>query len=134
LIWGLWLKSTQYLRIKEKNRKYRKLPHVKARNNLRNRVVDILKGRDRKILQFPSRSTPYDTQELRAHLEKQFKSGMTWENYGKVWEIDHIKPISKFDLSILEERIKANALSNLQPMLAEENNKKGAKYESIQAM
>jgi 5-methylcytosine-specific restriction endonuclease McrA len=86
------------------------------------------------ILQFPSRSTPYDTQELRAHLEKQFKSGMTWENYGKVWEIDHIKPISKFDLSILEERIKANALSNLQPMLAEENNKKGAKYESIQAM
>ena len=26
------------------------------------------------------------------HIEKQFKSGMTWDNHGKVWHVDHIIP------------------------------------------
>ena len=29
------------------------------------------------------------------HLESQFTDKMNWENYGDVWEVDHILPISK---------------------------------------
>lgn len=30
---------------------------------------------------------------LRAHIEAQFVEGMTWDNYGKGWHIDHKKTI-----------------------------------------
>ena len=33
-----------------------------------------------------------DTKIIRDHLEKQFRDGMTWENHGKVWHIDHRIP------------------------------------------
>jgi len=64
------------------------------------------------------------------HLEKQFKPGMTWENYGKDgWHIDHIRPCASFDLSKLEEQKKCFHYTNLQPLWATENISKGAKYE-----
>ena len=45
---------------------------------------------------------------------------MTWNNYGK-WHVDHIKPLSKFDLTVASEQFKACHYSNLQPLWAEEN-------------
>ena len=62
---------------------------------------------------------------LRKHIEKQFKSGMTWENHGRYgWHIDHIIPLSKFDPKDPIEVKKANHYSNLQPLWAIENLKK----------
>ena len=62
------------------------------------------------------------------HLEKQFKLGMTWKNFGRDgWHIDHIIPCSSFDLSKLEEQRKCFHYTNIQPLWAVENIKKGAK-------
>ena len=70
-------------------------------------------------------------QELIAYLEKKFyphpKTGkkMTWKNHSlHGWHIDHIKPVTSFNLSKLEEQKKCFHYSNLQPMWAEENLKK----------
>jgi len=63
-------------------------------------------------------------EELRNHLEKQFEQGMNWQNYGK-WHIDHIIPLSLFDLSKEEEVKKAIHFSNLQPLWAADNLSKG---------
>ena len=60
------------------------------------------------------------------YLQRLFKVGMTWKNYGK-WHIDHIKPCASFDLSKLEAQKKCFHYTNLQPLWAEENLKKGAK-------
>ena len=65
--------------------------------------------------------------ELKRHLEKQFKSLMTFNNYGK-WHIDHKKPCALFDLSKLEERKKCFHYTNLQPLWAKDNLRKGIKY------
>jgi hypothetical protein len=66
--------------------------------------------------------------ELRAHLERQFKPGMTWENHSFTgWHVDHKRPLAKFDLSIPEQAAQAFHFSNLQPLWAAENLSKGTK-------
>jgi hypothetical protein len=71
----------------------------------------------------------YTKEDLKLHLEKQFKEGMSWDNYGK-WQIDHIKPISSFKITDVncEELKKCWALENLQPLWAIDNMRKGNRY------
>jgi hypothetical protein len=67
-------------------------------------------------------------QFLRQYLESKFKSGMTWKNHGVYgWHIDHIIPISSFDLTKEEDQRKCFHYTNLQPLWAEDNMKKGNK-------
>lgn len=73
----------------------------------------------------------YDTRKLKKHLEKKFKPGMTWDNHGKDWHIDHIIPVSAFNFSSeydLDFK-RCWTLSNLQPLWATENHKKKNKLE-----
>ena len=60
--------------------------------------------------------------ELIIHLESQFKEGMSWDNHRiDGWHIDHIQPLSKFDLTNREALLKACHYTNLQPLWAREN-------------
>lgn len=66
--------------------------------------------------------------DLKTHLETKFKDNMSWKNYGlKGWHIDHIKPLSKFDLTKTSEIKKACHYTNLQPLWAFDNLSKGSK-------
>lgn len=61
------------------------------------------------------------------HLEKQFKVGMSWDNHSLYgWHIDHIIPITAFDLSDPEEQLKAFNYKNTQPLWCWENWSKGS--------
>jgi len=65
--------------------------------------------------------------ELVIHLEKQFKAGMNWDNYGRgynKWSIDHIIPCDKFNLTNIEEQRKCFNYTNLQPLWTIENSSK----------
>jgi len=66
----------------------------------------------------------YDCKELKDHIEKQFKEGMTWELFleGKI-HIDHRIPVSIFNITSIKSKgfKMCWALDNLQPMWAEEN-------------
>ena len=69
-------------------------------------------------------------EQLMEHIQKQFKPGMAWNNYGKGgWHIDHIKPCAKFNLLDPEEQKKCFHFTNLQPLWALENILKSDKYE-----
>ena len=62
--------------------------------------------------------------ELKIHLEQKFTEGMSWDNQGK-WHIDHIIPLSS---ATNEDGLyKLCYFTNLQPMWAADNIKKGAK-------
>ena len=67
----------------------------------------------------------YTCEDLMTHLESQFKGGMSWGNKGK-WHIDHIIPRSRFNVNSPEdaEFKECWALSNLQPLWAEDNLRK----------
>ncbi len=67
--------------------------------------------------------------QLKIHLEQQFKPGMTWNNYGSVWEIDHIIPCAFFKDYIKDpvEQYMCFRYQNLQPLFIKENSKKSNK-------
>lgn len=69
----------------------------------------------------------YTIAELRAHLERQFTKGMTWERFtaGEI-HIDHITPQASFDLSDPDQWRACWSLGNLRPMWWRENIAKGA--------
>lgn len=64
--------------------------------------------------------------ELKIYLEKKFTDGMSWENQGE-WEIDHIYPLSRLDLTNREDFLKGCNYKNLQPLWKIDNIKKGNK-------
>jgi len=69
--------------------------------------------------------TPKEALEI---LEQQFQLGMTWDNWGNrkgQWSVDHIIPISDFDLSDPSDLRAACHISNLQPLWVEDNLRKG---------
>lgn len=52
---------------------------------------------------------------------------MTWENYATNWHIDHIMPLSSFDLSRKDQVLIACNWTNMRPLLKKENLSKGSK-------
>lgn len=65
--------------------------------------------------------------ELAAHIERQFKRGMSWDNYGSKWHVDHITPLSYFDMSNPDDQRRAWNWQNLRPLWAMQNITEGNK-------
>jgi hypothetical protein len=68
--------------------------------------------------------------ELKVHIERQFVKGMTWENRS-AWHVDHILPLSSFDLTDPEQRARACHFTNLRPLWSEDNMRKAARREHL---
>lgn len=65
---------------------------------------------------------------LRQYLEERFTDGMSWANYGRghgKWNIDHIIPVSSFNLTLEDQQRKCFHYSNLQPLWFMDNMRKG---------
>ena len=65
--------------------------------------------------------------EFKHHIESQFTDGQSWSNYGRKWHVDHITPISAFDLRDPTQQELAFNFKNIQPLDARLNLLKGAK-------
>lgn len=120
-------------KIKEVKRNYEKYkkstdPIYKLISNFRTAIYTVLK--ENKLDKYSNyfNMVGYSAEQLKEHLEKQFKDGMNWENYGE-WHVDHIKPISSFVFETCDdEQFKQCwSLDNLQPMWGIDNIKKGNK-------
>lgn len=145
----LALQSKEYYeknkeKIKERSRQYsknnrssinlykRKYDRDRRRSDPQFRLAIILRARLRKVLKSNAkvgsavRDLGCTVTELKVYLEGKFKDGMSWGNYSK-WHLDHEIPLSLFDLTDREQFLRACHYTNLQPLWALENIKKGNK-------
>lgn len=111
-------------------------PHKKRKNicsicNVNGYLAHIYRNRIYSVFQYkPGKSITYlgcSIQTFKTHLENKFLPGMSWENKG-LWHIDHIRPCASFDLSKEDELKKCFHYTNMQPLWAEDNLRKGSKY------
>jgi len=121
-----WMKEWHKKNQKEIYARRRKRPYEQIASVVRARIHDVLKHH------YKSEKTEkllgISIKELKIYLESKFTDGMTWGNYGFYgWHIDHIKPLSSFDLNNSEEQKKAFHYTNLQPLWAKDNLHKHSK-------
>ena len=102
-------------------------PTYKMKDNLRHRIYMALKGTVKSKRTIDLLGTSIDN--LWNHLEKSFRPGMTKNNYGRVWHVDHKIPCAAFDLTKPKEQSKCFHFTNLQALFVKENLSKGAKLE-----
>ena len=112
-----WAKRSNYTM-----NRYNNDINFQLRVRLRNRLRTALK------LNFKSGNTVEllgcSLEEFKQHLESKFEPGMTWQESGK-WHIDHIRPVTAFDLSDPAQQRDCCHYTNLQPMWVIDNIKKG---------
>lgn len=115
------------IKINEKIKKqYSENEIFRLRTNMKNRVKLFLNSR-----KITKKNTTFEIvgcnpKELKEHIEKQFKTGMSWDNHGFFgWHVDHIIPLSSAKTE--EDVYKLCHYTNLQPLWGEENYKKGTK-------
>ena len=110
----------------EKIKTYRHLPKQIIYSRLVTRIRMVLRGRKSSTTKT---LLGCSLDNFKEYLENKFIDNMNWENYGE-WHIDHIRPCSSFNLLDQEEQRKCFHYSNLQPLWAKDNLKKGAKWNS----
>jgi hypothetical protein len=71
--------------------------------------------------------TGCNKRDLCSYIEKQFISGMDWNNYSTVWQIDHIIPSAWFDFYDINEITICCNFTNLQPLFINDNYEKNAR-------
>ena len=118
--------KTHYQNNKEQYNKYNKTyiitryhndPQFKLKYLLRDRIYKSIKNRSNSSQELLG----CDIETYYNYLEKQFTKDMTWDNHGKVWEIDHTIPLNTFDLEDEGEQFKAFNYRNTRPLPITEN-------------
>lgn len=117
-------------KVREQNNKRDKIrketdPNFKLRKLCRDRIYKALLGLRKSAS--TARLLGCSSDFFRKHIEKQFVPGMTWENHGSVWELDHILPCAKFHLQHSEEQEVCFHWTNFQPLFVEDNRSKADK-------
>lgn len=110
-------RSTAYHKMR-----YQSDVNFKLAKNLRNRFCKVLKHNRTDDSSIDILGCTLDF--FKAWLEHQFDYDMNFDNHGKLWHLDHVVPVSKFNLNDESEIRKCFHWTNYKPLLAEENLKK----------
>lgn len=110
-------------------KRYDEEPLYKLSVNLRIRLNAALKSKFWKKTTHFAEYIGCTQEELKVHLENQFTPGMNWNNHTTDgWHADHVTPLSS--AATLEEMYKLCHYTNLQPLWADANYRKGSKLPS----
>jgi len=83
---------------------------------VRGAIYKTLKENDIKKLDKSIKYIDVPLKDYNHYLESKFLPPFEWSNLGKTWEIDHIKPLSKFNLTDPEQQKLAFHYTNTQPI------------------
>ena len=68
---------------------------------------------------------------FKLYIENQFDPGMSWDNYGE-WHLDHVIPLSNYDLNDRNQFLEAANWLNYQPLWAIDNLRKSHKMRNME--
>lgn len=101
----------------------------KIANNLRCRLNMALKNRAK--VGSAVQDLGCSIEDFILHIEGQFQKGMSWNNWGRDgWHLDHIIPLSAFDLTDPKQLKIACHYLNYQPLWAKDNLHKAASVDT----
>jgi hypothetical protein len=109
------------LRRDYKKRKRQNDPNFQITENLRTRIWKAIKVDAGTKQQTTAAMLGCSIASFRMYLESKFEPGMSWENYGYGWHVDHIMPCAIFDLTKPDHQKRCFHFSNLQPLWANDN-------------
>jgi hypothetical protein len=118
---------------KKENERFRQNPTLRLKRNCRTRIWDALNGKYRKT-HHTIEYVDCDVEFLKKWLEYNFEDGMTFDNYGPYWHVDHVIPCAKFDLTDPNEIAHCFHWVNLKPMKGSENMSKHADIDNIEIL
>ena len=108
-----------------------KTKNLKKHNFLKHAIQEMIQ---RLINGKPFRCSKYikylgcSSDQFLQYIQFKFEPWMNWNNYGhyrlnrkQVWNIDHIIPCGKFDLSLVKDRYECFSYINLRPFLGKDN-------------
>lgn len=127
-------KIKNYYKTKNKYKKIRQNYNIKRNEDTIYKIIDNLSKRASKILLKNNMKLEITYVQLlgispiklKEYIKNKFTFGMSFYNYGE-WEIDHIKPISKYDHTDIVQVLECFNYNNLQPLWAIENRMKSNK-------
>lgn len=127
-------KAYALLHKEERKINHREYVKYKRRVDINTKLAELLRSRLRSAVKNESKrgsavaDLMMSISNFKVYLEERFYSNpdtgemMSWDNHGlKGWHIDHIVPLSFFDLTDRAQFLKACHFSNLQPLWANEN-------------
>ena len=100
--------------------------NFKLANNLRTRLYIAIRDSQRVGSAVEDLGCSID--EFKLYVENKFDEGMTWDNWSEDgWHIDHVIPLASFDLTDRNQFLNACHYTNLQPLWAVDNRRKGCR-------
>ena len=140
--WQIENKEKNYKYVKKFRELHRELVNERINKYTKNRRINDEQFREKMLLRRAllrtirtgfnykglKRYFGCSVEELRLHIEGLFQKGMSWNNWSyRGWHLDHKKPLAKFDLTKEKDKLEAFHFTNLQPLWAQDNIKKGMK-------
>jgi hypothetical protein len=134
-------KKYRLINIDKLNQYKRKYKKDRLKNDINFKILHYCSTRIRAAIRGNQKSSNTEKllgctiPELKSHLEKHFRIGMTWKNYGfgnKKWHIDHIIPCAFFNMSDPVEQYMCFNYTNLQPLWQPDNLEKSDKITLVQ--
>jgi Prasinovirus endonuclease VII len=138
--WIDWLQKRDEFFDREFERQNYRTMRLAGQRDAIFRVISSLRRRLRQAVRGSPKSTTTlrllgcTPDELKIWLQRRFRDGMGWHNYGSAgadgrgWQVDHIRPCASFDLTNPKHQAKCFHFSNLQPIWAADNLAKRDKW------
>lgn len=130
-----WLDKNPEKRKQYKQNERRKNKTNKSlflRHSISNSIRNALRNKNLKKSSCSEKLLGCSVAQYRQYLESLFEGWMSWNNWGKHkddgikrWNIDHIIPLSHFDLNDTEQQKKAFHYTNTRPLEAFKNLSEG---------
>ena len=127
---AIWVNNNRK-RWRANKRRLSRLAHEKLKGIVRNRLTRILRKNNLKKENTTVGYLGTSIAEFKTYIEGKFQPGMTWENRGFYgWHIDHVRPVSSFNLHDPDQLKACTHYTNLQPLWMHDNLSKGNRLEA----